>query len=99
LKLRLIRHATLWLQYAEVNFLIDPMFADAWVNPPIINSTNDRRNPLVPLPMAIDDLHCPDAVLVTHLHRDHWDEATSLWVYSKGGGRANDVHYGRYNLV
>jgi L-ascorbate metabolism protein UlaG (beta-lactamase superfamily) len=72
--LRLIRHATLWLRYAEVNFLIDPMFADAEVNPPIGNSTNHRRNPLVPMPMAVDDLLSPDAVLVTHLHRDHWDE-------------------------
>jgi L-ascorbate metabolism protein UlaG (beta-lactamase superfamily) len=75
MKLQLIRHATLWLQYAGVNFLIDPMFSDVGVNPPIINSTNDRRNPLVPVPFAIDDLLHPDAVLVTHLHRDHWDDA------------------------
>jgi L-ascorbate metabolism protein UlaG (beta-lactamase superfamily) len=75
MNLRLIRHATLWLQYAGVNFLIDPMFADAEVNPPISNSTNPRRNPLVPMLIAVDDLLSPDAVLVTHLHRDHWDEA------------------------
>jgi L-ascorbate metabolism protein UlaG (beta-lactamase superfamily) len=78
MKLQLIRHATLWLQYSGVKFLIDPMLSDAKVNPPIVNSTNDRRNPLVPLPFAIhDDLH-PDAVLVTHLHRDHWDEAAAM---------------------
>jgi L-ascorbate metabolism protein UlaG (beta-lactamase superfamily) len=75
MKLQLIRHATLWLQYAGVNFLIDPMFSDVGVNPPIVNSTNDRRNPLVPLPFAIDVCLHPDAVLVTHLHRDHWDDA------------------------
>lgn len=75
MKLQLIRHATLWLQYAGVNFLIDPMFSDIGVNPPIINSTNDRRNPLVPLPFAILDEMRPDAVVVTHLHRDHWDDA------------------------
>jgi L-ascorbate metabolism protein UlaG (beta-lactamase superfamily) len=73
----LIRHATLWLQYAGVYFLIDPMFCDARVNPPIVNSTNDRRNPLVPLPFAIHDGFHPDAVLVTHLHRDHWDDAAA----------------------
>jgi L-ascorbate metabolism protein UlaG (beta-lactamase superfamily) len=78
MKLQLIRHATLWLQYAGVKFLIDPMFSDAKMNPPIVNSTNDRRNPLVPLPFAIhDELH-PDAVLVTHLHRDHWDDAAAM---------------------
>jgi L-ascorbate metabolism protein UlaG (beta-lactamase superfamily) len=77
MKLQLIRHATLWLQYAGVCFLIDPMFCDAEVNPPIVNSTNDRRNPLVPLPFAIHDGFHPDAVLVTHLHRDHWDDAAA----------------------
>jgi L-ascorbate metabolism protein UlaG (beta-lactamase superfamily) len=77
MKLQLIRHATLWLQYAGVNFLIDPMFSDAGANPPIDNSTNDRCNPLVPLPFAIDFCMNPDAVLVTHLHRDHWDEAAA----------------------
>ncbi len=77
MKLQLIRHATLWLQYAGVHFLIDPMFSDAKVNPPIPNSTDDRRNPLVPLPFAIHDGFHPDAVLVTHLHRDHWDDAAA----------------------
>jgi L-ascorbate metabolism protein UlaG (beta-lactamase superfamily) len=77
MKLQLIRHATLRLQYAGVYFLIDPMFSDASTNPPIVNSTNDRRNPLVPLPFAIHDSLQPDAVLVTHLHRDHWDDAAA----------------------
>ncbi|MDB5056050.1 MAG: hypothetical protein JWM44_4100 [Bacilli bacterium] len=77
MNLQLVRHATLWLQYLGVNFLIDPMFSDAGVNPPIVNSTNDRRNPLVPMLFAMDAWLHPDAVLVTHLHRDHWDEAAA----------------------
>jgi L-ascorbate metabolism protein UlaG (beta-lactamase superfamily) len=77
MKLQLVRHATLWLQYAGVNFLIDPMFSDTGVNPPIANSTNDRCNPLVPLPFAIDLYLHPDTVLVTHLHRDHWDDVAA----------------------
>ncbi|MGO4271711.1 MBL fold metallo-hydrolase [Paenibacillus sp. TAF58] len=77
MKLQLIRHATLWLEYAGVNFLIDPMFSDAGVNPPVPNSTDDRRNPLVPLPFAMHDGFHPDAVLVTHLHPDHWDAAAA----------------------
>ncbi|TVY10745.1 MBL fold metallo-hydrolase [Paenibacillus cremeus] len=75
MKLQLIRHATLRLQYAGMEFLIDPMLCDAGVNPPIANSTNDRRNPLVSLPLALDLQ--PDVVLVTHLHRDHWDDAAA----------------------
>jgi L-ascorbate metabolism protein UlaG (beta-lactamase superfamily) len=77
MKIQLIRHATIRLQYAGVSFLIDPMFSDAGVNPPIHNSTNDRRNPLVPLPVNIDTLLTADAVLVTHLHQDHWDAAAA----------------------
>ncbi len=77
MKLQLIRHATLWLRYAGVHFLIDPMFCDARVNPPIVNSTNDERNPLVPLPFDIHVGFDPDVVLVTHLHGDHWDDAAA----------------------
>ncbi|TBL80803.1 MBL fold metallo-hydrolase [Paenibacillus thalictri] len=77
MELQLIRHATLWLHYGGVQFLIDPMFSDQGANPPIINSPNDRRNPLVPLPFDAVRLQKPDAVIVTHLHKDHWDEAAA----------------------
>lgn len=77
MKLQLIRHATLWLQFGGNHFLIDPMFSDAGVNPPIMNSTNDRRNPLVPMPVPAEELLRPDAVLVTHTHQDHWDAAAA----------------------
>lgn len=77
MKLQLIRHATLWLEYGGKSFLIDPMFSEAGVNPPITNTTNDRRNPIVPMPIAVDALLHPDAVLVTHLHADHWDAAAA----------------------
>lgn len=75
MKLQLIRHATLWIEYAGVKFLVDPMLSDKGVNPPIVNSANEKRNPLVPLPFDIKDKLQPDAVIVSHLHRDHWDEA------------------------
>ncbi|MCR8644625.1 MBL fold metallo-hydrolase [Paenibacillus sp. N1-5-1-14] len=75
MQIRLIRHATLWVEYADVQFLIDPMFSDKDVNPPIVNSSNTRRNPLVPLQMPIDEISNPDVVLVTHLHQDHFDQA------------------------
>jgi L-ascorbate metabolism protein UlaG (beta-lactamase superfamily) len=77
MKIRLIRHATLWLEYAGATFLIDPMFGDTAVNPPITNSGDERRNPLVPLPGTLDEWIAPDAVFITHLHRDHWDDAAA----------------------
>lgn len=74
---RLIRHATLWITYGGAKWLVDPMLSEEGENPPIANSDNDRRNPLVPLPVPVESLLAPDLVLVTHLHRDHWDEAAA----------------------
>ena len=70
--LRLVRHATLVLEYGGTTLLVDPMLGEAGSMPPIPDTPNDRRNPLVELPDA-DLGH--DALLVTHLHRDHLDDA------------------------
>ncbi|MEK5235278.1 MBL fold metallo-hydrolase [Paenibacillus sp. FSL L8-0470] len=75
MKIQLIRNAALWLEYGGVTFLIDPMLSEQGANPPIVNTENDRRNPLVPLPGPVQQWLAPDAVLVTHLHQDHWDAA------------------------
>jgi L-ascorbate metabolism protein UlaG (beta-lactamase superfamily) len=72
--LRLIRHATLRVELAGRQLLIDPMLDPAGARPPIEDSENDRRNPLVDLPepaeVVVSGL---DAVLVTHMHQDHFD--------------------------
>jgi L-ascorbate metabolism protein UlaG (beta-lactamase superfamily) len=76
MQLQLIRHATLLLQYADMRLLVDPMLNDAGAAPPIENSPNQKRNPLVPLPCPATDLVSGiQAMLVTHTHRDHWDDA------------------------
>ncbi|OXM83728.1 MBL fold metallo-hydrolase [Paenibacillus rigui] len=75
MNLKLLRHATLGLEYGGVTFLIDPMFSEAGVNPPIMNTPNELRNPLVPLPATAQEWLHPDAAIVTHLHPDHWDAA------------------------
>ncbi|CAN7682863.1 MBL fold metallo-hydrolase [Rhizobium sp. LjRoot30] len=36
---------------------------------------SEERNPFVHLPFPIEDILDVDAVIVTHLHEDHWDEA------------------------
>ncbi|MBA9086301.1 L-ascorbate metabolism protein UlaG (beta-lactamase superfamily) [Fontibacillus solani] len=69
-----IRNATLVVQYAGKQFLIDPMLAEKGTYPPFPNSLRqDHNNPLVSLPKSIDELINVDAVIVTHLHLDHWD--------------------------
>jgi L-ascorbate metabolism protein UlaG (beta-lactamase superfamily) len=77
-RLRLVRHATLIVQYAGKTLLVDPLFADAETLPPINRTANQRRNPLVPLPAPASSLIAGiDAVLVTHTHSDHWDGAAA----------------------
>jgi L-ascorbate metabolism protein UlaG (beta-lactamase superfamily) len=72
--LRLIRNATLRLEIEGRHLLVDPMLDPAGARPPLENTENDRRNPLVDLPepaeVAIAGL---DAALITHLHQDHFD--------------------------
>jgi L-ascorbate metabolism protein UlaG (beta-lactamase superfamily) len=52
--------------------LVDPMFDPPGARPPVENTPNDRRNPLVPLPHI--DPGSVEAILVTHTHADHLDE-------------------------
>lgn len=81
MQLQLIRHATLLIEYADMRLLLDPMLSDAGEMPPIENSPKPRRNPLVPLPCpATDVVSGIHAVLVTHTHRDHWDDAAIQYV-------------------
>ncbi|MNZ84611.1 metal-dependent hydrolase [compost metagenome] len=71
-----IRNATLVVRYAGKKFLIDPMLAEKGAYPPFPNSLRqDQNNPLVSLPKSIDQIIDVDAVIITHLHLDHWDDA------------------------
>lgn len=77
MKITQIRNATIVVEYAGKKFLIDPMLAHKGAFPPFPNSLRqDQRNPLVSLPLSIDSIiQDIDAVIVTHLHLDHWDDA------------------------
>ncbi|UPM44817.1 MBL fold metallo-hydrolase [Halocatena salina] len=72
ISVRLVRNATVLVTIRDTTFLVDPIFTSPGENPPAPNSPNDRRNPLVSMP-DVDLSH--DAVVVTHRHPDHWDEA------------------------
>jgi L-ascorbate metabolism protein UlaG (beta-lactamase superfamily) len=75
-RLTLVRNATLLLELDGRRILVDPALDDVGARPPVEDTDNARRNPLVPLPMPAEDVvRNVDAVIVTHLHRDHLDEA------------------------
>ena len=75
MRLRLIRNATLELDYAGRRLLVDPMLDPAGARGPVANTPNDRRNPLVALPEPAKAIAArAEVLLVTHLHADHLDD-------------------------
>lgn len=71
-----IRNATQIIDYAGTRFLIDPMLADRGIYPGFPGSAREHlSNPLVDLPCDVQQLLDVDAVIVTHTHLDHWDDA------------------------
>lgn len=77
MKLQLIRHATLILSVNNKRILVDPMLSEVGSMAPIENVPNQNFNPLVALPVSIDNITNCDAILVTHTHRDHFDDAAA----------------------
>lgn len=77
MELQLARHSTLLIRYADQKLLVDPMLSDAGAMPPIQNTPNELRNPLVPLAVPAAELIDVDAYLITHTHPDHFDEAAA----------------------
>ena len=78
-KVQLVRNATLLLDSSHGRILVDPMLRAAGTSPPIENTPNPKPNPLVELPMPAEDvLAGVDLCIVTHLHRDHFDDLVPL---------------------
>ncbi|MBJ6752842.1 MBL fold metallo-hydrolase [Geomonas anaerohicana] len=76
MKFMQVRNATAKIEYGGKSFLIDPVLAEKGAYPPFAGTVNQHlRNPLVDLPVPVETLLDVDAVIVTHTHLDHWDEA------------------------
>lgn len=76
-----IRNATIKVEYAGTTFLVDPMLAKKGAYPGFEGTYNSHlRNPLVELPMPVSEVIKADAIIVTHPHPDHWDEAAKQGV-------------------
>lgn len=71
-----IRNATLTVEYGGQNFLIDPMFSAKGEFDPFLPAERNDRNPMVELPISVEEiLDSVDAVIITHTHEDHFDQA------------------------
>ena len=85
--IRLLRHATLVIEINNQKFLIDPMLSPKDAMDPVQNCGNESRIPMVELPLSSQELnqllHDIDAIVVTHLHRDHWDAAAQKLIDQK----------------
>jgi L-ascorbate metabolism protein UlaG (beta-lactamase superfamily) len=74
--LELVRNATLLVDFGGLTVLVDPMLADPQTLPPVEDTAPPSRNPLVELPRPAPALASAARLLmVTHLHRDHFDPA------------------------
>lgn len=81
MKIQQVRHATLLIEYAGLKFLIDPMLADKESQPGFEGTANSHlRNPLVELSLPLERIVDVDAVILTHSHPDHWDDAARVAV-------------------
>ena len=77
MKIQLIRHATLIISVNNKRILVDPVLNKAGSMTPIQNVPNQNYNPLVELPVDISTITSCDAILVTHTHRDHFDDTAA----------------------
>lgn len=77
MKLQLLRNATQILTVNGKTILIDPMLGSKHSYDPFGNTNNNQRNPTADLPINHTALELliaqTDAVLLTHIHLDHWD--------------------------
>lgn len=76
MKITQIRNATQIITYAGTKFLIDPMLAKKEAYPGLEGTVrSELRIPLVELPWDVKSILDVDAIIMTHTHPDHWDEA------------------------
>lgn len=72
-----IRNATAKIHYGDKTFLVDPYLAPKGSYPGFAGTVNsDARNPLIDMTQPADAvIQGIDAVILTHMHPDHWDAA------------------------
>lgn len=75
MKFKQVPGATSIITFFGKKFLIDPFFAPKGATPPVPSRYNHSNNPLVELPIPVDEIIDVDAVVVSHMHHfDHFDK-------------------------
>ena len=75
MKITQVRNATIIMEYNNTKFLIDPWLMPKDYMPGFDTAINSEiRQPRVELPFEIEKIVDVDAVIITHIHPDHWDE-------------------------
>lgn len=70
-----IRNATIIIKYNDKKILIDPWLMPKEYMEGFNTGVNaQERQPRVDLPFSIEKIADVDAVIITHIHPDHWDE-------------------------
>lgn len=87
MKLQLWRNATLLLNIDGTSILVDPMLGEKGSLGKFPLTDSELLNPLVDLPFneeeLIEKLDQIDAVVITHLHPDHWDARAAQLIDKK----------------
>lgn len=106
MKIKQIRNATLIVTYAGKKFLIDPMLAEKGTYPPFPGTHNQHlNNPLVELPVSMEEILDVDAVIVTHIHLDHFDPVAmeiipkNMKMFAQNEDEANQMKEAGFNNV
>ncbi len=74
MKIQLIRHASIIIDLNGQRILLDPMLSEAKTMAAVPGVANTSDNPLVDLKVDLSTLKNADAIMVTHTHRDHFDD-------------------------
>ena len=106
MKIKQIRNATIIVTYAGKKFLIDPMLAEKGAYPPFPFTHNQHlNNPIVGLPVSIEEILDVDAVIVTHIHLDHFDPVAmevipkDMKIFAQNEDEANQMKEVGFNNV
>jgi L-ascorbate metabolism protein UlaG (beta-lactamase superfamily) len=95
------------MEYAGKKFLVDPMFSKKGELAATPHTPNQQANPLVELSIELNEYKKPDAILLTHTHRDHFDDEaiaflpkeTLLFCQSEDKARVEEASFTQVQVV
>jgi len=105
MKIQFIRHATLILHFNNKKILVDPVLSQKGTISAIENVPNKNNNPLVDLQIPIESIVNCDAVFVTHMHRDHFDDmaiaklSKNITIFCQPEDESKIKEYGFVNVI